>query len=64
MSKSIYSKEEVICDRQQNVSKTGGNIEKICPCSRIVGNLQGEDGRVKKSNKIALIKTQLNTTNN
>jgi len=40
-SKRIYSKEEVICDRKQNVSKEG--VEERCPCSPIVGKVKEEE---------------------
>jgi len=47
MSKRIYSKEEVICNRQQNVSKTGstGSTLSMQPHRR---QPAGKDGRVKE----------------
>jgi len=53
MSKRIYSKEEVICDRQQNVSKTGssGRNSSMQPHRR---QRTGEDGQVKEEENWAL----------
>ena len=50
MSKRIYSKEEVIYDRQQNVSRTGstGRTLSLQPHRR---QPTGEDGRVKEERK-------------
>jgi len=49
-SKTIYSKEEVISNRQQNVSKTGSNGKNLS-MQPIVGNL-----RVKKDGSNTVVK--------